>query len=183
MDQVLKIRSKKRVNALAFLFAITYMVSYITRINYGAVILEMTTETGISKSLLSMAVTGSFITYGAGQIVTGILGDRFSPKKLVFFGLLLTVGMNLLIPLSSNPYQMLVVWCVNGFAQSFMWPPMVRLMSAYLTDEDYKKVVGKVSWGSSVGTILVYLFSPVLISFSGVDFLIFHVFTLPFLVD
>jgi sugar phosphate permease len=70
------------------------MVSYITRINYGAIIVEMESATGISKSMLSMALTGSFITYGTGQVISGIIGDRVSPKRLVSLGFLITVLMN-----------------------------------------------------------------------------------------
>ena len=163
----MKLQTKKEISRLTWLFALTYMVSYITRINYGAMIAEMVVDTGFSKSLLSMAVTGSFITYGAGQIVSGIIGDRFSPKKLISLGLCVTIAMNVLMVLCQNPWQMLVVWCVNGFAQSFMWPPLVRLMTALLSDEDYKTVSTKVAWGSSFGTILVYLLSPVMIFISG----------------
>jgi len=161
------ISDKKAVNRLALLFTLMYMVSYITRINYGAVISEMVKDTGYSKSMLSMALTGSFITYGVGQIISGVLGDRFSPKKLLSIGLLLSCFMNVLIPLCSNPYQMLGVWCVNGFAQSFMWPPLVRMMTALLSMEDYSRVSVKVSWGSSFGTIIVYLVAPLLISTLG----------------
>ena len=162
-----KLNSKRKVNFLAFLLAATYMVSYITRINYGAIIVEMETATGFSKSMLSLAVTGSFITYGVGQIISGIIGDRVSPKKMVAYGLFVTVLMNLIIPLCNSPYLMLGVWCVNGFAQSFMWPPMVRIMTTLLSAKDYTASVAKVSWGSSFGTIAVYLLSPVLISFLG----------------
>lgn len=162
-----KLSTKKEVNSLAILFSITYMISYITRINYGAVISEMIIDTGISKSLLSLALTGSFITYGVGQIFSGILGDNFSPKKLITAGLTATVLMNVLIPFCTNPYQMLVVWCINGFAQAFMWPPLVLLMTAYLSDDDYKKATVKVSWGSSLGTIVVYLIAPPLILLGG----------------
>lgn len=140
------------------------MVSYITRINYGAIISEMEAATAVSRDLLSMALTGSFITYGAGQIVSGVLGDRISPKKLVSCGLMVTVAMNLLIPVCRNTLQMVVVWCINGFAQSFLWPPLVRLMTALLSEEDYKKTTAKVSWGSSFGTMLLYLLSPLIIS-------------------
>ena len=59
-----KITDKKQISKFATLFMLTYMISYITRINYGAVISEMERATAFSKSLLSMAVTGSFITYG-----------------------------------------------------------------------------------------------------------------------
>ncbi len=158
-----KLKDRRQINLYVFLFAITYMISYITRINYGAVISEMQSATGFSKSLLSVAVTGSFITYGAGQIVSGVLGDKISPKRLVTIGLILTVVMNFLIPICQNPYQMAVVWSVNGFAQSFMWPPIVKIMSSALSAEEYSKGVTKVSWGSSAGTIIVYLISPLLI--------------------
>ena len=154
---------KKAINRLALLFTVVYMVSYITRTNYGAIISAMEISTGYSKSMLSMALTGSFITYGAGQVISGVLGDHFSPKKLLSVGLGLTVAMNLLIPFCSSPYGMLGVWCVNGFAQSFMWPPLVRLMTGLLSMEDYSKVSVKVSWGSSFGTIIVYLLAPLLI--------------------
>lgn len=162
-----KLESRKEINALIILFVFTYMISYITRINYGAIISEMEKETHLARNLLSMALTGSFITYGVGQVISGICGDRFSPKKLVSYGLTLTVIMNLLIPLCNNPYLMTAVWCVNGFAQSFMWPPLVRIMTTLLSEEDYKNASSKVSWGGSLGTIAVYTLSPLLISVLG----------------
>lgn len=152
-------------NKLTFLFALTYMVSYMTRTNFGAIISEIISATGVSKSLLSLALTGSFITYGIGQVISGFFGDRFSPKNLVCYGLIITVLMNFCIPFSPSPWVMTVLWCVNGFAQSLMWPPIVKMMTALMTDEEYKKSISKVSWGSSIGTILVYLVSPVIISF------------------
>ena len=39
-----------------------YFVSYITRINYGTVLLEIVNSEGITKMSASMAVTGSFVT-------------------------------------------------------------------------------------------------------------------------
>lgn len=162
-----KLESRREVNALVLLFSLTYMISYITRINYGTIISAMGEATQMPKNLLSMSLTGSFVTYGAGQIISGICGDRFSPKKLVSYGLIVSIVMNFLIPLCQNPYQMFAVWCVNGFAQAFMWPPIVRLMVASLSDDDYKKATVKVSWGSSFGTIILYLLSPLLISIAG----------------
>ncbi len=160
-------QNKKDIRSLSLLFALTYMVGYLTRVNYGALIAEMVSDTGFSRSSLALALTGSFVTYGLGQIVSGLCGDRFSPKKLVLGGLAATTLMNCLMALCADPYQMLVVWSVNGFAQAFLWPPMVRLMTAQLSMEDYDRVVVRVSWGSSVGTVLVYLISPVIISVAG----------------
>ncbi len=158
---------KKQINRFALLFTAAYMISYITRINYGAIISEMESATAISRSMLSMALTGSFITYGAGQIISGVLGDKYSPKKIMSAGLLLTTLMNLLLPLCEDPYLMLGVWCINGFAQSLMWPPLVKIVASLLSEEEYNRTIVKVSWGSSLGTIVVYLVSPLIISLSG----------------
>ena len=57
-----------------------YFVSYITRINYGTVLLEIVNSEGITKMSASMAVTGSFVTYGIGQLISGWLGDRIKPR-------------------------------------------------------------------------------------------------------
>lgn len=159
-----ELQDKKQIRNLSLLLGTVYMVSYVTRINFGAIISEMESATGISRSLLSMSVTGSFITYGVGQIISGVLGDRFSPKKLISLGFALTILMNLAIPFCASPYGMLAAWCVNGFAQSLMWPPMVKIMAALMSPEDYQKAVVTVSCGSSVGSILVYLLSPVIIA-------------------
>lgn len=160
-------REVRRESKLVVLFAVTYFASYVTRINYGAVISEMIRATGYSKPLLSMAVTGSFVTYGVGQLISGACGDRFSPKKLVTLGLSVSSLMNILISLCGDPYQMTAVWCVNGMAQAFIWPPLVKIMSSMLSEEAYRIGVVRVSWGSSLGTVAVYLVSPVLISLCG----------------
>ncbi len=149
--------------ALVFLFSLTYMVSYLTRINYSAVISEIEASTGFSKQLLSMALTGSFITYGVGQILSGVLGDKFSPKKLVLMGLFISVSMNILLPFCNSPWLMTAVWSINGLAQAFMWPPIVKLLVALFHKERYTKSVVRVSWGSSIGTIIMYLIAPVII--------------------
>ncbi len=157
-------KTKNRVTAIALIFAAIYMVSYLTRINFGAIVSEIETDTGISKSLLSLSLTGSFITYGIGQVFSGVTVDRFSPKKLITTGLIVTAVMNLLLPFFDNPYVMLAIWCVNGFAQSMMWPPIVKMMSQLFQDEEYKKAALIVSWGSSVGTMVVYLLAPLILT-------------------
>ena len=162
-----KLTEKKAVSRYTLLLSAAYMVSYLTRVNFGAVIYDMVLSTGYEKAALSAAVTGAFITYGAGQFVSGWLGDRVQPKALMLFGLLLTTCTNLLIPICPNPTAITAVWCVNGFAQAFMWPPLVRLMTGLFDEENYRRCSIRVSWGSSLGTMALYLISPVLISFAS----------------
>ena len=155
---------KQRATRLGLVLAALYTVSYLTRVNFAAIISEMEQATGFSREMLSLSLSGSAITYGIGQILSGATADRISPKRLISVGLLITGIMNILLPFCDSPTLMLCVWCVNGFAQSMMWPPIVKMMTEMLEDEEYKRASVIVSWGSSVGTILVYLTAPVIIS-------------------
>lgn len=101
------------------------------------------------------------------------MGDRIKPVTLVFTGLLVTVTMNILMPFMPSVPLMTAVWCVNGFAQAFMWPPMVKYLTNLLSTEDYNKACVKVSWGSYIGTIAVYLFAPLCISLLDWRFVFF----------
>ena len=128
-----------------------------TRLNYAAVVAEIEKSEGIPKDMLSLAVTGLFITYGIGQLISGWLGDRIPPKYLMFSGLLLSTAMNVLLPLNTNVIYMTAVWCVNGLGQALMWPPVVKILSGYLSPENYVKATFTVIIGSTCGTIGVYL--------------------------
>ena len=159
--------TKKSYMGLAVLLSFTYFVSYLTRLNYGSLMLEMERSLNISNTLLSMAVTGSAVTYGVGQIVSGFLGDKISPKRLIFSGLVTTAAMNFLIPAAApNVYLMTAAWCVNGAAQAMMWPPIVVIMSEALTAGEYNKTSIMVSCGGYAGNIAVYLLSPLMIRIS-----------------
>ena len=159
--------TKKSYIRLAMLLSFAYFVSYLTRLNYGALILEMEKTLHISNTLLSMAVSGSAVTYGFGQIVSGVLGDKFSPKKLICGGLITTAAMNFLIPVvAPNVYLMTAAWCVNGAAQAMMWPPIVVIMTEALTAKEYNKSSILVSCGGYLGNIAVYLLAPLMIRIS-----------------
>ena len=58
--------SYRTVAALGFL---VYFFSYAMRLDYSASLVAIVSDLGITNTMASAAVTGSFITYGAGQIV------------------------------------------------------------------------------------------------------------------
>ena len=161
--------AKRRAEArrLTLLCAAVYFCSYLTRLDYGAVMVEMVRAEGFSRVDASAALTGLFITYGFGQLISGYLGDRVKPQLLIFFGLIACGLMNLLIPFCPSPAWMTMVWSVNGLAQAMMWPPLVRIMSQHMTESEYKVATVHVSWGSSLGTIVIYLMIPLLLKVSS----------------
>ena len=160
---------------LTFLCAASYFVSYLTRINFGVVLAEIIASGAIAKTAAGAVTTIGFITYGVGQPISGWLGDRINPKKLMFLGFITTAAMNFLIPFCPNAAAMCAVWGVNGFAQSLMWPPMVKIMKTAMDNDSYNKGCVAVTWGSTAATIVLYLVSPLIISFLGWKYVFFTV--------
>lgn len=158
---------RRNMGFISFLCCLSYFVSYLTRLNYAACLVEIQRELQISKSQASLPVTGSFLTYGAGQLICGFLGDRIRPHRMIFTGLLGTAVCNILLSFSSRIDIILLIWCVNGFFQSMLWPPLVRIMAEALDGAWYRRCCVLVSLAASVSAVAVYLFAPVCFSFMG----------------
>ncbi len=160
-------KETKRVFQLILLCCVVYFTSYLTRHNYAAALAEIVGAMQISKQQGSYAVTGMFITYGVGQLFSGWLGDKVHPRYVIFGGMLATSLCNLGMGLLSDITSMTVLWCINGFAQAMLWPPMVRVMAENLNDQAYRKASLWVSIAASFGSIFVYLMVPTCITLSG----------------
>ena len=149
---------------LIVLCSVVYFAGYLTRVDYAAAISEIERDMAISRQLASVAVTGSFFTYGIGQIVSGILGDRFDPRRVITVGLVMTSLINIMMFLLRNIYAMSVIWCFNGLFQALLWPPMVRICAEHMTNSEYSKGSTVISSAASAATIVVYLIVPAAIS-------------------
>ena len=112
-----KITDKKQIFCLTSMCIAAYLVSYLTRKNFNAVLAEFTLAEGIEKSAASLITVSMFIFYGAGQLLSGYLGDKFSPRKIMTAGLALTTVINAVMPfLGTNVTVMAVFWGQdNGF--------------------------------------------------------------------
>lgn len=161
----MKTRFSARTRGIAWLCTLVYFASYLMRTNFAVMIAKICEDMGESKTALSVILTGMTICYGAGQVVNGVLGDRISPNRMLTVGLLLAASCNIGMFFCTQIPLMTAVWCVNGFAHAMLWPPIVRLLSTYLNDEEYSYAAVRVSWGSSFATIFLYLLCPVFLSF------------------
>ena len=153
--------------ALIALCWFVYFASYLTRQNYNAALAPMLEDLGAAKSALSLAGTGAFIAYGAGQPVSGLLLRRVDARRMIFIGLCASAACNLLLagcPAvfagTRLPLAMTVVWCANGFAQAMLWPALVQFMARQLSSVDYKRATVHVNIAGSAGTVAVYLLVP-----------------------
>lgn len=154
----------KNSKKLICLCSLAYFVSYLTRINFAAVIAAIISDGYIEKAAAGAVTTVGFITYGVGQLISGKLGDRYDPKRLMTLGFVTTAVMNLLIPFVKGAVPMCIAWGINGLAQSLMWPPMLKIMKTAMNEDDFNKGCVQTNLGSTIATIFIYLLSPAVIS-------------------
>lgn len=155
------------MRTLCLLCCIAYFVSYLTRLNYTASMVELQAALKVSKQLAGLPVTACFLSYGIGQVVFGILGDRFLPRKMILTGLLGSALCNLLVVSVPRMPLITALWCLNGVFQSMLWPPLIRIMAENMDEYWYRKGCVRVSLSASAATILLYLLIPVCIRLSG----------------
>ena len=168
-----RIGKDPKANRLFFLFALAYFSSYLMRYDYSAALSEILSAESITKSQAGLVSTSLFVAYAVGQIVSGILGDKIKPYRLIFFGLSMTALFNILMPFAPNHIAMIVIWGCNGFAQAMLWPPLVRLMAENFDVDEYRKAMVNISMACAAATIGVYLLAPLCIRISGWKLLFF----------
>ena len=147
------------VRMLSILCPLVYFASYLTRKNYGIVMEAVIASEGVTNAQAGLVETLALISYGAGQIISGILGDKFKPQNVILCGLSATTVCNLLMPFAPNMTFRAVIWFFNGFAQSMLWPPMVRIMATYMDKESYDTTCVNTNIFGISGTIFLYLTS------------------------
>lgn len=152
-----------RCKRAAWLCTLVYFASYVMRINFAVMIVKICSEMNLDKSELSVVLVGLTVSYGVGQVISGMLGDKIKPTDLLFFGVCAAAICNVAMFFCHSVPAMTVVWCVNGLAHAMLWPPMVRLLASNFNEKEYVYAVIRVSWGSSIATILLYLVCPVLL--------------------
>lgn len=152
-------------NGIIFLCTLAYFASYFSRKTFTVVMANMLESDAITTKVAGLVGTALFVFYGAGQLLSGYLGDRLQPKYLMFSGLMISAVCNLLLPLMPNGYLMIPVWAINGFAQALLWPLIVRILSDNLSHEKYVTANLVVTCGAHVSTIVLYLYAPLCISF------------------
>ena len=153
----------KKSRQAAWLCTLIYFASYVMRINFAVMIVKICGDMGLEKSDLSVVLVGLTVAYGTGQVISGLLGDKIKPTDLLFYGICVASLCNVAMFFCHSVLAMTVVWCINGLAHAMLWPPMVRLLASNLSDEAYLYSVVRVSWGSSIATVLLYLVCPLLL--------------------
>ena len=151
-------------NGIIALCCMVYFVSYFSRKDFAAVMAGMIYDGAVSRANAGLIGTMLFAFYGAGQLISGYLGDKIKPKYLLLMGLSVTALCNTLMPLIPDT-AMIAAWGLNGLAQAMLWPPIVKILSTYLDHKTYVTANLLVTSAAHVATVLLYAYVPLCLSF------------------
>ncbi len=134
----------------------TYGLLYLGRLNLSVVLPMLAQDLNLSLAEVGALGTVFFWFYGIFQLVSGEVGSRVSPFRIVSLGILATAIINLLFAFQTSLVVMLVLWGMNGIAQSGGWSPMVRILAERLDARDIKRASTLMPFGYVIGTALTW---------------------------
>ena len=80
---------------------------------------------------------------------------------MVSIGLFISIIMNFLMPVC--PFSLRgYVWFINGFGQSMLWPPLLRILISIMDAKTYEDTAINMNIAGICGTLIVYLTSSLL---------------------
>lgn len=143
---------------------VNYAMSHWTRKCYTNV-KEQMIAAGVSAYILAAMDSGFMFTYAGGSFITGALGDRFSPTKVVAIGLLGSSVVLFLIvvgastPLIAESASVGMLWfagvqIIHGFFQATGGPVNTAIMNNWFPKEGRGAIFGLWTMHQYVGDIV-----------------------------
>lgn len=120
---------------------VVYMAAVFHRGSLGVASLDATHRFGVGPAALGTFTVLQLLVYAAMQVPTGLLVDRFGPRKvLTLAALLMGLGQVLFAVASSYPLGLLAR-AVLGFGDAMTFISLLRLASAHFPARRYSLVV------------------------------------------
>ena len=146
----------KKENKIIFICWLSYVVSYIGRLNYSASLVSIIADRGFAESDAGLVYSFFAAAYGVGQLVNGIFSGKYNSKIMVFSSLFASGVINLLMPTFTDVTVMKYVWLVNGAVLSVLWSTLIKTISEFVSDKKMPTAILVMSTPNTVGTFLVY---------------------------
>lgn len=143
---------------------VCYLFYYTGRQAYGFAIPGMQSEYGISKAALG-AISGIMLwTYAAGQFGIGALADRFSGRKLMAAGAVLSTLANLVVSATGSVVGIGIAWGANGFFQAMGWSSGGRVVSHWWPKHERGKAFSFYTASAGLASVVAYVLAVLVVN-------------------
>lgn len=130
-----------------------YSVTYLCRFNLSTVSPLLEAEGRISAAQYGLISGGFLIVYSLGRLINGYIGDKLDTRKILALGLLGVGVCNLLLGFSVSFLPFLLLWLMNGYAQSMLWGPLLDAVTRQYPQEKSKYAASLLVTSVAVGSV------------------------------
>jgi OPA family glycerol-3-phosphate transporter-like MFS transporter len=135
-----------------------YASYYLCRVNFAVaqplILKEFPDWTNAQIGLIPSTYA---IFYAIGQIVNGTLCERYGTRLMITVAITIAALTNFLFSFATSFSFMLVLWALNGCAQSAGWSLVVQTIANWTTSKRRGVVIGLISTCYTVGNVLSWL--------------------------
>ncbi len=144
-----------------------YTLFYFLRKNFSFAMPGLEQDCGITKSMLGNFLFAGGLVYGISKFVNGIVGDRVSPRKMLFFGLAACILANVAFGFAPQIASVFgggvktlafvfgALLVANQFFQGTGFPPCAKLIAFWIRPEELATKMSVWNTSHSVGGGLV----------------------------
>ena len=111
-----------------------YTSAYISRCNLSPSLDAIAATFGLTAAQVGLLPTCFALPYAAGQIISGMLADRFPAPRLMLIGLLGSAAVNAAFSFCPLFPLLVALWFINGLFQSMIWTPIMRILAFHFRD-------------------------------------------------
>ena len=131
---------KHQRNVLLVSMFVGYFMYYIVRksCTYSISIMLNDKQLSLTSYDFGMLASVQKLFYTFGQLLFGVLSDKYSPKLIFGTGLFLCGLSNILFSLCSTPFAFISCWALNGFFQGCGWQPIAVLVKRWYSSEEVR---------------------------------------------
>ena len=146
----------KQQNKMVGTIWITYALFYLGRVNVSVVLPALAVGLDASRAEVGALGTAFFWVYGISHFIMGEIGSHVSPFRIVSIGLLAISLVNIAFAFQTSLIVMLLLWGLNGVAQSAGWAPMFRILAERLDRSHIKRISTVMPFSYVFGTALTW---------------------------
>jgi MFS transporter, OPA family, glycerol-3-phosphate transporter len=140
-----------------------YASYYLCRVNFAvaqpAILREFPSWTAAQIGMIPSVYA---LCYAAGQVINGALGERFGARRMMTMAIITASATNILFSMVSSFEMMLLLWAINGYAQSAGWSLLIQTVSDWNTSERRGTLIGLISTCYQVGNVVSWLLAGML---------------------
>ncbi len=144
-----------------------YGLYYVCRLSLNVIKKPIVDADVLSEAELGIIGSALFITYAVGKFTNGFLADRSNIRRFLSAGLLLSALINLVLGFTTSFALFLVLWGINGWAQSMGAAPCVVALSRWFTDRERGTFYGLWSSSHNIGEAITFIVTAVIVSSLG----------------